>query len=82
MAPKWNGTIGRFDLVEVGVVLLEEVCVTVEVGLEVSYVIKIQPSASVYFLLPAYQRAAAPSPVSCLPACRHAPHHDNNGRNP
>ena len=63
--------------------LLEEVLVTVEVGLEVSYAQAMSSAVHSLLRLPVDQDAelSAPSPALCLPACHHASHHDDNGQN-
>lgn len=43
MSPKGNDTDGRCGLVSIGVVLLEDVCFTVEVGFSVSHMLKLHP---------------------------------------
>lgn len=74
MSPKGSGTIGRCGFVEVGVTCGRK-CVTVEVVLGVSYMLKIPPRATVDLLLPLYIRDAefvstmsAYNPAIMLPA--------------
>lgn len=59
-----------------GVALLEK-CVTVEVGFEVSYMLK---SRSFHLLLP-MSKDVRTSIIMCLPECCLASHYDDNGLN-
>ena len=51
-------------------------------GFEVSDT-QARPGSCLSFLLPVNPdvELSAPSPPPCLPACHHAPHHDDNGLN-
>lgn len=74
MAPKEVAPLGRCGFVAVGIAL-EEVCLWSMVGFAISYA-QDTLRETVYFLWPAYQHTAAPSPATCLPTHCHAPHHN------